>query len=43
MANVKTVDIKKLSTTKQEFMSALKRVSKRIEQPVTKERGVKND
>ncbi len=30
---VKDVDIKKLSTTKQEFMSALKRVSKTIEKP----------
>jgi len=33
MANVKTVDIKKLSTTKREFVSALKKVSQRIEKP----------
>jgi len=33
MANVKSVDIKKLSTTKKEFMSALKKVSQRIEKP----------
>jgi len=33
MAKVKDIDIKKLSTTKQEFMSALKKVSRRIEKP----------
>ena len=33
MVKVKDADIKKLSTTKQEFMSALKRVSQRIEKP----------
>ncbi len=33
MAKVKDIDIKKLSTTKQEFVSALKKVSQRIEKP----------
>ena len=33
MAKVNDIDIKKLSTTKQEFVFALKKVSKRIEQP----------
>ncbi|MBA7701788.1 hypothetical protein ES703_110534 [subsurface metagenome] len=33
MAKVKDIDTKKLSTTKQEFMSALKKVSRRIEKP----------
>ena len=33
MPKVKDADIKKLSTTKRDFVSALKRVSKRIEQP----------
>lgn len=33
MANAKSIDIKKLSTAKQEFVSALKRVSQRIEKP----------
>jgi len=33
MANVKTIDIKKLSTSKREFVSALKKVSQRIEKP----------
>ena len=33
MAKVKDIDIKKLSTSKQEFMSALKKVSRKIEQP----------
>ena len=38
MANVKTIDIKRLSTTKREFVSALKRVSQRTEKakPVSK-------
>lgn len=31
MAKVKDTDIKKLSTTKQEFMSALKKVSQRVD------------
>ena len=31
MANVKSADIKKLSTTKREFVFALKRVSQSIE------------
>ena len=42
MANVKTIDVTKLSTTKREFISALKKASKQIEKPVTKGRGVKN-
>ncbi len=33
MAKVKDSDIKKLSTTKREFVSALKKVSQRIEKP----------
>lgn len=33
MVKVKDADIKKLSTTKQEFMSALKKDSRRIEKP----------
>jgi len=35
MAKVKDPDIKKLSTTKQEFVSALRKVSQRIEKPKT--------
>lgn len=31
MAKVKDIDTKKLSTTKQEFMSALKKVSQRVD------------
>lgn len=31
MAKVRDTDIKKLSTTKQEFMSALKKVSQRVD------------
>jgi len=31
MAKVKDIDTKKLSITKQEFMSALKKVSQRVE------------
>lgn len=33
MPKVKDADIKKLSTTKQEFVFALKKVSQRIEKP----------
>jgi len=33
MSRVKDADIKKLSTTKQEFVSVLKKVSQRIEKP----------
>ena len=33
MPKVKDSEIKNLSTTKQEFMSALKKVSRKIEQP----------
>jgi len=40
---VKDIDIKKLSTTKQEFMSALKKVSRRVEKSNNLRRGeVKN-
>lgn len=33
MPKVRDIDIKKLSTTKHEFVSALKKVSQRIEKP----------
>jgi len=33
MAKVRDIDIKKLSITKQEFMSALKKVSQKTEKP----------
>ena len=33
MAKVRDTDIKKLSTTKQEFVSALKKVSRQTEKP----------
>jgi len=35
MPEVKDIDIKKLSTTKREFISALRKVSQRIEKPKT--------
>ncbi len=33
MPKVKDIDIKKLSTTKQEFLSALKKASNTVEKP----------
>jgi len=36
MPKVKDDDIKKLSTTKWEFISALRKVSQRIEKPIIK-------
>jgi len=35
MVKVKDIDIKKLSTTKREFISALRKVSQSIEKPKT--------
>jgi len=35
MPKAKDIDVKKLSTTKQELMSALRKVSQRIEKPKT--------
>lgn len=43
MAKVKDIDTKKLSITKQEFYSALKKVSQRVEKPNNlKGKGVKS-
>lgn len=36
---VKDIDIKKLSTTKREFISALKKVSQRTEKPKVSPKG----
>ena len=43
MSKTKVIDVKKLSIKKRGFIFALKKASKQIEKPVTKERGVKND
>lgn len=37
MAKIKDADIKKLFTTKQEFISALRKVSQRVEKPTIEE------
>jgi len=41
MGKVKDIDIRKLSTTKREFVFALRKVSQKIERPIIKGKVIK--